>query len=180
MSPLRYPRYIIIPFAGRVNLQRHLSNPSGVGVSIGGRVVAVQDGDTFTLLTSNELQYKVRLYGIDAPEDGQAFGNRAKQALSELIFQKHVTVQKRDIDRYRRLVGRVTQGGYDVNLSMVQQGYAWWYREYAKNDMDLERAEDEARSARRGLWYDAHPVPPWEWRKLETAILAPCCGGLKD
>ena len=94
------PRYLIFPFFGRIEIQRHLSHPGNAEDIVLGKVVAVQDGDTFTLLTDDQLQYKVRLYGIDAPEGGQAFGNRAKQALSNLIYLKRVTVYKKDVDRY--------------------------------------------------------------------------------
>ena len=127
-----------------------------------GRVVSVADGDTITVLVGRE-QVKVRLIEIDAPERAQAFGNRAKQALAAMVFGKDVEVEERGKDRYKRTLGRVVVNGLDANAEMVRQGYAWVYRKYSKNP-GLLRLETEAREAKRGLWMDAEPMPPWEWR----------------
>lgn len=130
-----------------------------------GRVVGVHDGDTITVLTDGNKSVKVRLDGIDAPESKQAFGARAKETLSDLVFGKTVAVRVRTTDRYGRTIGRVQVGGLDVNVEMVRMGFAWWYRAYAKRDTVLEAAESEARRAGRGLWTDKDAVPPWDWRK---------------
>jgi micrococcal nuclease len=129
-----------------------------------GKVVRIADGDTLTLLVDRE-QVKIRLYGIDAPEKAQPFGNRAKQALSELTFGKSVRVEAKGKDKYKRTLGRVFVDDTDVNLELVKRGMAWWYRHYAPKDKELAQAEEEARRAKRGLWADAKPIPPWEWRK---------------
>lgn len=134
-----------------------------------GRVVGVHDGDTITVLTDGKKSVKVRLDGIDAPEAKQAYGARAKQALSDLVFGKTVQIDVRTRDRYGRTVGRVRIGDVDVNVEMVRMGYAWWYRVYAKKDRALEAAEAEARAARRGLWGEKDPTPPWEWRRKRRA-----------
>ena len=107
--------------------------------------------------------------GIDAPEKGQAVGESWKQNLSALIFQKRVEARCHKKDRYGREVCKVMHGSTDVNLEQLRAGMAWWYREYAKEQTPKERkeyarAEDEAKTARAGLWKDAKPVPPWEWR----------------
>ena len=91
---------------------------------ITGKVVGVSDGDTITVLTPAKESVKVRLYGIDAPESKQAFGARAKQELSGLVFGKAVRVEVVDKDRYGRTVGRVFVGDVDVNLEMVRRGFA--------------------------------------------------------
>lgn len=132
---------------------------------IPGKVVGVHDGDTLTLLTVTKQQIRVRLHGIDAPELTQAFGATAKTALSDLVFSKQVDVQVIERDRYGRTVGRVKVGKTDVNLEMVRQGFAWWYRDYAKKDTALAAAETEAKQAKRGLWADASAQPPWEYRR---------------
>lgn len=129
-----------------------------------GNVVGVHDGDTLTLLTADKVQIKVRLEGIDAPESKQPFGTRSKEALSALVFGKTATIRQMGQDRYRRTLGRVFVEGRDVNLAMVQSGLAWRYVKYS-GDPALIAAEQEARVARRGLWADPQPVPPWEWRK---------------
>jgi endonuclease YncB( thermonuclease family) len=129
-----------------------------------GRVVAIADGDTLTLLTSDLRQVKVRLHGIDTPEARQPFGNRARQALADMAFQKPARVEVQDTDRYGRTVGRVYVGRVDVNAELVRQGWAWVYARYNR-DASLPGLEAEARAARRGLWAEPRPVPPWDWRR---------------
>lgn len=128
-----------------------------------GEVVSVADGDTITVLVERK-QVKIRLIEIDAPEKKQAFGNKAKQVLADMVFGKDVQVEEHGKDKYKRTLGRVLVNGLDTNAEMVRQGYAWVYRKYSSNP-DLLRLEAEAREARRGLWFDADPIPPWEWRK---------------
>lgn len=128
-----------------------------------GKVVAVADGDTITVLREHE-QVKIRLSGIDAPEKAQAFGNRSKQTLSGMVHGKDVLVLECGTDKYRRTLGRVYLDGLDVNAEQVRQGMAWVYRRYTSKDSPLYAVEGEAKAAKRGLWADAEPVPPWEWR----------------
>lgn len=129
-----------------------------------GRVVGVTDGDTITVLDAEKVQHKIRLEGIDAPESKQAFGSKAKQALSDRIFDKTVRIEWKEKDRYGRILGRVYAGKDHVNLDMVRDGFAWHFKRYSK-DQNLSDAETEAREAGRGLWADKDPVPPWEFRK---------------
>lgn len=133
------------------------------GEQLEGTVVAVHDGDTVTVLRGGE-QVKVRLACIDAPERGQAFGSRSRERLAELM-RKAVTLEVIDRDQYGRTVARLRCAGTDVNLEMVRAGLAWHYRYHCPNDTALAAAEAEARAARRGLWADAHPEAPWEWRR---------------
>jgi endonuclease YncB( thermonuclease family) len=131
-----------------------------------GKVVGVSDGDTITVLTAEKQSIKVRLYGIDAPESYQAFGSRAKEFTSGQCFSKMVTVEEKDKDRYGRTVGVVTlSSGTNLNLAILQNGMAWWYKDFAKKEKDYESAEAEAKTAKRGLWADANPIPPWDFRK---------------
>lgn len=127
-----------------------------------GVVISVADGDSVTVLR-DRFPVKIRLSDIDAPEHGQAFGEQSKQALSHLVYRKAVTVDPREIDRYGRTVARVFVGPLDVNLAMVDAGYAWWYRQYS-HDGAVAKAERGARMAGRGLWVDPHPQPPWNFR----------------
>lgn len=132
-----------------------------------GKVVGVTDGDTLTVLKDGQEQVKIRLYGIDAPEGGQDFGAKAKQALSALTFGKVVDVQTMDQDRYGRTVGRVFADGQDVNEALVKSGMAWVYHQYCKEVLTCQSwagLEQDARAARGGLWADPDPTPPWEWR----------------
>lgn len=140
--------------------------PTAAFADFTGKVVGVMDGDTLEVLTQDMTPIRVRLSEIDCPEKGQAFGQRAKQAASALAFGKTVEVRDTGRDRYGRTVGEIMlQDGRSLNRELVRAGLAWWYRQYAKKDADLARLEEEAREARLGLWADADPVPPWNWRK---------------
>lgn len=135
--------------------------------AINGRVVGVSDGDTLTVLDVSNTQFKIRLAAIDAPEKAQAFGQRAKQKLSDLCYGKTVSVQVVSIDRYGRTVGDVDCAGIKANEVMVQFGFAWVYRKYDKGHEHLYAFEEDARNARRGLWADPNPTAPWDWRKAK-------------
>ena len=137
---------------------------------ITGHVVGVADGDTITVLDADKVQHKIRLTGIDAPEKKQPFGNRSKQSMSDMVFNKNVTVETGKRDRYGRELGKVLAGGKDVNLEQVRAGLAWHYKAYERTQPVTDRqayadAENEAKDAKRGLWADSEPIPPWEWRK---------------
>jgi endonuclease YncB( thermonuclease family) len=132
---------------------------------LAGVVVAVADGDTLTVLTPAQERIRVRLSELDAPEKAQPYGQRAKQALSDLCYQKPVRLILRDKDRYGRSVGRVYCDGVDANAEQVRNGLAWVYDEYAAPESDLYALQEAARKTRTGLWADAHPVRPQEWRK---------------
>ena len=138
--------------------------------SISGRVVAVADGDTLTLLDRSFVEHKIRLSGIDAPEKKQAFGQRAKATMADNVYGLPAEADCRITDRYGRNICVVRVNGRDVGLEQIRAGMAWWYRQYAKDQtpreqLDYENAEGQAKSARRGLWSDKDPLPPWEWRR---------------
>lgn len=135
--------------------------------TINGRVVGIADGDTLTILDVSNTQVKVRLAAIDAPEKSQAFGQRGKQKLSELCYGKNAIVKVISVDRYGRSVGEVNCAGINANETMIKTGLAWVYRKYASGYEYLYSLEEEARNARRGLWSDWNPVPPWDWRKAK-------------
>ncbi|TYO96773.1 endonuclease YncB(thermonuclease family) [Geothermobacter ehrlichii] len=135
-----------------------------------GKVIKVSDGDTIQVLDSGQA-VKVRLAEIDCPETshgpkkpGQPFGQAAKKFVLDLVGGKTVLVDVVTKDRYGRIVGKVfLDDGTTLNSRLVQAGLAWAYRRYA-NDPALFKLEAEARAAKRGLWSDPHPIPPWEWR----------------
>jgi endonuclease YncB( thermonuclease family) len=133
---------------------------------ISGKVVAVADGDTLTVLTDSQREVRVRLAEIDTPESRQPWGKRAKQALSQKVFGQQVEIEVLDVDRYGRRVGRVRLGARDINRELVAEGHAWVYREYLR-DRSLLDVEAAAREARRGLWAlpESDRLEPWNWRK---------------
>ena len=132
-----------------------------------GKVVSVKDGDTIELLVENS-PLRIRFHGVDAPEKDQPYGQKSKQFTSDLCFGKVVTVRMRDKDRYGRIVGEVILAdGSSVNHALVQAGLAWWYQRYAPGDTELQSLENDARTAKKGLWADPAPVAPWDWRQKQ-------------
>lgn len=147
-----------------------LAGPS-LASTFTGVVVGVADGDTITVLDSDNRQIKVRLAGIDAPEKKQAFGAQSKIHLSELVYKRTVTLECGKQDRYRRHVCIVMRDGRDMNLLQVKAGLAWWYRKYSPEQrpsdrLSYEESESKARAARIGLWADINPATPWDFRKI--------------
>ena len=132
---------------------------------LNGRIIEVYDGDTATLLTADNVKYKVRFYGIDAPEAAQESGIDSRDALRGKILGKDVTVMVAATDRYGRAVGKVMLGSRFINREMVAEGWAWYYQDYASGEYDIAEAENKAKRERLGLWRNASPQPPWEWRK---------------
>jgi micrococcal nuclease len=130
-----------------------------------GSVVSVLDGDTLEVL-HNQHPSRIRLSGIDCPENGQAYGKKAKLALSGLVFGKEVSLQTHGLDKYKRTLAHVLlSDGTNVNHELVKDGWCWWYRKYAPLDAELEKLEKDARDAKKGLWGDPAPIPPWVYRK---------------
>ena len=134
-----------------------------------GKVTSVIDGDSIVVFDSASRSYEVRLSGIDAPEGGQEFGERSRQNLSDLIAEKEVTVTWNKRDRYGRIVGEVSMDDLDVCLEQIKAGMAWHYKYYQSEQTPEDRAfyadaEIQARASRRGLWTEASPIPPWDFR----------------
>jgi len=137
-----------------------------------GTVIGVADGDSITLLDTSNAQHKIRLSGIDAPERYQPFSDVSKRSLSDLVYNRTVTVHYNKTDRYRRIIGRIEVDGIDVNLEQIHRGLAWHYKQYMKEQPIDERliyikAEEAAREKRIGLWSENAPVAPWEWRRAK-------------
>jgi len=141
--------------------------------TIEGVVRAVYDGDTILLATRQESRLTVRLYGIDAPETakpgnpGQPFGAVAKRTLMYKVMGRQVSAEIVDIDQYHRSVAVIRYAGRDINREMVTEGLAWAYRQYLQGAYASEyiSAEELARARHKGLWRDANPLPPWEFRQ---------------
>jgi micrococcal nuclease len=143
-----------------------------------GRVIKVTDGDTIVIIDSSSRQHRIRLFGVDSPEAGQDFGNEATENLSNLVFGRDARVEVNGFDRYERALGKVWVGETDVGLEQIKSGYAWLFTRYAhqltqRDRTAYDRAEASARSARRGLWQDQRPVPPWDYRHPEQAQVSP-------
>ena len=159
--------------------------PSLSAGTITGKVVKVVDGDTVTMVDDKGFKYRIRLAGIDAPEQGdQPYGKESTRGLRWLIHGKGITVEYSKYDRYGRIVGKVLVGSkgdtfclsiecartLDVGLEQIKAGMAWHYKHYqmeqSKDDRNFySSAERVAKKKQVGLWKDKGPVPPWKWRR---------------
>lgn len=136
--------------------------------SLHGRVVEVKDGDTCVVSTPN-ARLTVRLWGVDAPESEQPYGPYATEAAQRVVRGEACRVVVKDSDRYGRIVGRVVtteDEELDLGRCLARSGYAWYSRRYDTSDI-LEECERRAREEEAGLWRQADPTPPWEWRSEE-------------
>lgn len=145
------------------------------------KVVGIANGNTITCLTEEQIQQKIRLYQIDAPEPKQDFGSHSRRELGRLIFNKTVRIETHGKDRYKRMLGTVyskfqvckeanAKGSecpneVDVNLLMIRRGIAWYYPFAKKNDQ-YKQAEEKAKASKIGLW-SQKAIAPWEFRKLK-------------
>lgn len=146
-----------------------------------GSVVDVEDGDTFTVLRDSVL-VTVQLHGIDAPEPEQPFGPRATAFVRRQIEGERVRVQIRNRDRFGRAVASVIHDGSELNEQVLQAGLAWYhwsYDEYTSDAARDQRLEYRAQQARRGLWRQSTPIPPWDWRDWDRGA-AYATGGPTD
>ena len=161
---------------------------AGEPQSFEARVVGVSDGDTITVLDRNNVQHKIRLAGIDAPEKAQAFGEKSRQSLARMVFGKDVRIESTKRDRYGRLVAKVwvtpidlpcAKTGepcpktLDVSRAQLTVGLAWHYKKYELEQSEEDRLayafeEHEARARKVGLWQDPDPTPPWQYRHGPT------------
>ena len=127
-------------------------------------VITIVDGDTFKGLVAGSMLLRFRLHGIDAPELGQPFGKDAKNFAGDLLYERDVEIVALGRDKRGLTVADVFLGdGRSVSHEMVKAGLAW--RDPKYDNKVLIQLEKEARKAKKGLWADAKPVPPWSYRK---------------
>jgi endonuclease YncB( thermonuclease family) len=129
-----------------------------------GKVIAVSDGDTITVLDAKSQWHKIRLAGIDAPESGQPFGKRSKSNLSDAAHGQEVIVEFQKTDRYGRKVGKVLVSERDINLDQIKAGLAWHYKAYDREQSENDRnqyaeAEREGKQSRRS-WASGRKLHP--------------------
>jgi endonuclease YncB( thermonuclease family) len=151
---------VILTFSPTLLLADNLNCPC--------KVVKITDGDTVHVLDQSKTKHKIRLGGIDAPENKQAYGQKSKQNLSKLVAGKNIEVEYNKRDRYGRIIGKLIYQGQDVNLLQIKHGYAWHYKHYQKDQTPLDRtlyssAEIVAKEQTLGLW-SVPAIPPWKFR----------------
>lgn len=136
-----------------------------------GLVISVTDGDTITVKAeSDDDLIKIRLYGIDAPERKQPYGDDSKKFAEDTSLQQKVEVEpKSKPDRYGRTVAVVyLASGVSLQESLLKAGLAWVWSRFCTNCADWEALKTKAQKLKRGIWADANPISPWEWRQLQN------------
>lgn len=133
-----------------------------------GEVVGITDGGTITVLNRKTLKdVKIKLYGIDIPERGQAFSKKARQFTSKMVYGKVVEIHRMDTDRYGRTVALVALNKQLLNEELVKAGLAWVYDRYCHEMIcySWKSFQLRAKLDKQGLWSDPNPIPPWEFRR---------------
>lgn len=145
--------------------------------TISGKLVAVSDGDTFTLLSSDQTEYKIRLNGIDCPEKGQDFSKKAKNYTYQFCQGKTVFAEIVSKDKYGRSIANVSVNGISLNQSLVAEGLAWHFVKYS-SDATLAQLELNARKKKINIWSLTNPMAPWIYRhRGELQLIAPLAKG---
>lgn len=143
-----------------------------------GIVIVVVDGDTVLFKpdhahVSGRVFLKTRLAGIDAPERDQPYGDAAARELAARVLNQRVTVVQVATDVYGRTIAHIHVAGREVGTELVRSGFAWAAAR-SRHAAELVAAQRQARQARRGLWQDAMPMPPWEWRRTHAKETPAC------
>ncbi|KAB1469114.1 thermonuclease family protein [Cronobacter sakazakii] len=143
-----------------------ISNPAIAGLIKNAKVIRVLDGDTIDIIA--DKKYRIRFADIDAPEKAQNFGMEAQRFLSQKIQGAIVNVTVKTSDKYGRFIGVVYLGEENINRLMVDNGAAWVYRAYCKDEI-LYSLEMNARMQKKGLWSNNLAQPPWKYRLSHSA-----------
>ncbi|MCS4194357.1 endonuclease YncB(thermonuclease family) [Salinibacter ruber] len=165
--PVRYLFAALLLFAASSTFAQQ-GAPVEPGQTFTGKVVEVTDGDTYDVRRSVGGTVTIRLRGVDAPESAQSYGTAATRAARQYVGEKSVRVSVEEIGRYGRAVARVEVQGADLGAMLIRRGLAWHYRQYAPNATEYARLQRQARNAGRGLWSQANPTAPWEWRDRQS------------
>jgi endonuclease YncB( thermonuclease family) len=137
---------------------------------IAGRVVHISDGDTFIIEKESGERVTVRIHAVDAPELSQEFGRESRENLRALIDNQQVEIRQQTTDPFHRIVGQGFLNGRDIGLEQVAGGFAWHFKQYAKQQPQNERktyadAEETARNNHRGLWQSGQAENPQNYRR---------------
>lgn len=132
------------------------------------RVKKVIDGDSLIVMQNNNKK-EIRLWGVDSPEWGQPYSKRAKKFLKDTVMNNTISVQPYYHDDYGRLVAGIFYNQVNINQLMVEKGYAWVHIYYCNKEICKEWSalQREAKKKKLGLWREADPVPPWEWKRMK-------------
>ena len=127
-----------------------------------GTVMRVSGGEKLLVRTRHRT-FRVRLAGIRTPGMSQPFGKAAENALRRLLSGRKVRVAQVGSLRNRWMAAEVYRDQVQVNAELVRRGLAWAAPNTPAGS-HFRKLEAEARAARRGLWAEPNPMPPWEWQ----------------
>ena len=136
---------------------------------VSGKVVSVIDGNTIEVIGDDNETIKISLLGIDCPELGQEYGDKAKKFMEKLILEKNVTVKLQGKDRWGNYLAIVkVNDRIDPRIELLKEGLAWTAE---KNPLpELEEHKEKAREKNKGLWKQENPTPPWIYRREQTML----------
>ena len=157
-----FKSFTLIPLVLLISACPKVNQPEPIQISC--LVTAVTDGDTIKCTDTNKSTHVIRLSQIDAPEKKQSFGTASKNALSSLIYNKHVVIKVTGQDQYGRNIGEIFFENNNINKIMVSNGFAWAYKEFV-TDPEYNALESDAKNQRLGLWIEPNPLYPSIFRK---------------
>lgn len=139
---------------------------AGAANSMVAKVVAVIDGNTIEVVNASNEKFKVMLAGIDCPELGQDFGDKAKACLEKLLLRKEVTITLQGKDRTGNHLGVIMLGDDDPRIKLLKEGLAWTSEKNPSPELEPYRTWAEQKG--RGLWKLDNPTPPWTFRRQQS------------
>jgi endonuclease YncB( thermonuclease family) len=147
--------------ADEVSDEKKITNSPKITTAV---IAEILDADVFQC--AGKKQQKIKLYGIDAPEDGQPFYQEARDVLKKLLYKKKITAKISSKDSDGTDMAVVFANRKNVNELMVKSGYAWVRRDSCDESFcdDWVESEEEAKSQGKGLWSDSGRIPPWVWK----------------
>lgn len=128
----------------------------------------ILDGDSI-IVVFNKKQISIELDGIDCPEPEQEFGKEAAEFTTSFVYKKKLTIDIRNYDEEDRMIGRVVVDGKDLSLILVEEGLAWYVKD-KNSDKKLAKAQKKAKKAKKGLWKQSKPTPPWTFRDIRQKL----------
>jgi micrococcal nuclease len=145
---------------------------NGIAEDFRGKVVNVIDGNTLEVLTADNQTQKILLAGIDCPEPGQDYAEKAKKHLERLTLEKEVSVTIKGKDRWGNYLAIiiVTRNEVDPRRSLLEEGLAWTAEKNPLSELEVIRLKAVEKA--RGIWKEQNPKAPWIYRREQTMLQA--------
>lgn len=184
LAGVQYPEsYAAGAGSGRLLVEYRRELPKGA--ELAGSLSGVPDSDVLLLKAADGREHRIRLNGIDAPELQQPFGRESQELVQQLLRGRVLRVVTQGEDRAGQIIGdvyvRLSEGQAErlLNVELVERGWAWHFVRFAKDNQQLSEAEQKARAGRLGLWAEASPVSPWDFRREQAEASKGAAAGAK-